>query len=94
MQDVIQMVTNMKMTLISVFQSTARARKAGRGGKLTPEVVTLSYKWSPEDEDLKKPRGRFFVGYTSPEGLVALNMARTKSADGGLPGVVIDVVPW
>jgi poly(U)-specific endoribonuclease len=60
-----------------------------REGKLTPEVVTLRYKWSPEGEDLTKPMGGFFVG-CSPEGLVALTMARTKGADRDLPGVVIN----
>jgi poly(U)-specific endoribonuclease len=60
-----------------------------REGKLTPEVITLSHTWSPEGEDLNKSRGGFFIG-CSPEGLVALTMARTKGSNGQLSDVVIN----
>jgi len=55
-----------------------------REGQKVPEVVTLTFDWNPTDKEkkvsfeLNKPRGGFWVG-CSPEGLMALGMARFKS---------------
>ena len=60
-------------------------------GKQVPEVVTLNFLWDPNDESkgdnnvLEKPKGGFWVG-CSPEGLIALGMART--ADGRVEAVI------
>jgi len=48
-------------------------RRLNAKGMSTPEVITLEFKY----KDLKKNQGGFWVG-CSPEGLIALGMARTK----------------
>jgi len=68
-------------------------------GRKVPEVVTLKFKWTPEDEatkekfDLEKPVGGFWVG-CSPEGLIALGMARFKEATKGVTVIVINDVEY
>ena len=75
-----------------------RGRKNMEGRKI-PEVVTLKFKWTPEDEatkekfDLEKPVGGFWVG-CSPEGLIALGMARFKEATKGVTDIVINNVEY
>merc|ERR1712038_959709 len=68
-------------------------------GRKVPDVVTLKFKWTPEDEatkekfDLEKPVGGFWVG-CSPEGLIALGMARFKEATKGVTVIVINDVEY
>lgn len=64
-------------------------------GRSVAEIVTLGYKWDPNDtegdssDDLTKRRGGFWVG-CSPEGLIALGMARFKDAASGSQKAVIN----
>jgi len=65
----------------------------GSGGRKVPEVVTLNFQWDPNEERnednnvLNKPTGGFWVG-CSPEGLMALGMARWKEGDGRTEAVI------
>lgn len=71
-----------------------RSEGASEGRKV-PEVVTLNFNWDPEEESssnnniLNKQLGGFWVG-CSPEGLMALGMARWKQKTVGKTKAVIN----
>ena len=64
-------------------------------GRKVADVVTLTYKWDAfetennKSDDLNKRTGGFWVG-CSPEGLIALGMARFKEASKGKTRAVIN----
>uniref|UniRef100_A0A7S4USH3 EndoU domain-containing protein n=1 Tax=Ditylum brightwellii TaxID=49249 RepID=A0A7S4USH3_9STRA len=72
-----------------------RSAAENEEGRSVPEVITLAHVWdaygTPDDEgdDLNKRIGGFWVG-CSPEGLIALGMARFKDEKSGSTRAVIN----
>lgn len=67
-------------------------RRGEKALEKVPEIVTLKFNWNPEGNekgDLEKPIGGFWIG-CSPEGLVALGMARWKEKTEGRTKAVIN----